>query len=348
MVRTRTRSREACPVNLALFDASALVGKGVKTHLVERHFPAGDIRLFETGAVEEGGNLTEFDGEAKLAVRPELKEMEQVDIAFFCGAIGSGEKFLDWPQKGQFVAIDLTSSANSRAEIPVVNASVNMNAAQEHHGLLASPHPASQLLSTFLAPLHQHLPVAEVVTLVMQPASEAGERGIEELYQQTIALLNFAEAPKEQLGRVLAFNLVPVTLGQDGARNEELVVREVSTILKGKSFPHALRILLAPVFHCHTFASRVQFAEEVPLDMIRKVLSKEPTIRLQEGTGGATPAELAGEKEIVLGEIRVDPSVRGGVWFWGIADNLVSGTALNAVRIAEELVRSGRVARQAQ
>ncbi len=346
MARSTERAGRREAVNIALVDSSTLVGKGVKSHLAIRRFPVGRVRLFDTGAVEEGGNLSEFAGEPALATRPDREEMERMDLAFYCGHAGSAREYLDWAGRDSFVAIDLSLSANLLESVPVVNASVNPSAVKGHEGILASPHPVSQFLTTVLAPLSRSLPIAEVVSLVMQPVSEQGEKGIEELYRQTVGLLNFQEVPKDLFGRVLAFNLVPATLAAEGGTPEEWIAREVGRILGGRAFPHAIKILLVPVFHCHAFVSRVRFREEVPPERIREALAEDPSIRVQEKSGGATPAELAGEEKIVLGEIRPDPSVPGGFWFWGITDNLATGASLNAVRIAEELVKSGSLARR--
>jgi aspartate-semialdehyde dehydrogenase len=341
VVRSTEKTGRRESVNIALFDSSTLVGKGVKSHLTARRFPVGRVRLFDTETVEEGGSLAEFGGEAQLAVRPDLEELERVDVAFYCGNAGSGKDYLDWPGRRGFVAIDLTLSANAREGVPVVNASVNPEAVSRHAGVLASPHPVSQFLSTVFSPIARRLPLAEVVSLVMQPASEAGERGIEELYRQTVALLNFTEVPTDLFGRALAFNLVPASLSAAGGAGEDWIAREIEGILGERRFPHAVKILLAPIFHCHAFVSRVRFRETVSIESVRESLAEEPIIRVQEGSQKATPAELAGEERIVLGEIRPDPSAPGGFWFWGITDNLATGASLNAVRIAEELVRSG-------
>jgi aspartate-semialdehyde dehydrogenase len=228
--------------------------------------------------------------------------------------------------------------------VPVVNASVNPGAVNDHLGVLASPHPVSQFLSTLFAPIARKLPLEEVVSLVMQPASEEGERGIEELYRQTVALLNFQEVPRGLFGRALAFNLLPASLAAQGKVAEDWIVREIGRILGGRSFPHSLKILLVPVFHCHAFVSRMRFGEPVTEEKVREALSEEPSICFHEGGGGATPAELAGEERIVLGEIRPDPSIPGSFWFWGVSDNLATGASLNAVRIAEELVNAGSLA----
>ncbi len=343
---TEPSSRRA-PVNIALFDSSTLIGKGVKSHLADRRFPVGKVRLFDTGAVEEGGNISEFAGEPLLAIRPEPEEMERVDLAFFCGRAGSGREYLEWAHRGRFVAIDLTLAANPLEDVPLVNASVNPEAAENHAGILASPHPVAQFLSTLFAPLCRRLPMAEAVSLVLQPASEMGEQGIEELYRQTVGLLNFTEVPKDLFGRVLAFNLIPASLAAgEAAGGDEPIAREVARILGGPGFPHALKVLMAPVFHCHAFVTRVRFREPVTPGRVREALMEEPSIRLREGSGGATPAELAGEEKIVLGEIQADASAPGSFWFWGITDNLATGASLNAVRIAEGLLRSGFLKRR--
>jgi aspartate-semialdehyde dehydrogenase len=346
MPRSAEATGRRTPINIALFDSSTLIGKGVKSHLAARRFPVGKIRLFDTETVEEGGNISEFSGEPLLAVRPDLDEMERVDVAFFCGKAGAGKDYLDWPSRGRFVAIDLTLSANALETVPVVNASVNPEAVNAHAGVLASPHPVSQFLSTLFAPLTRELPLADVVTLVMQPASEEGEQGIEELYRQTVALLNFTEVSKDFFGRALAFNLVPASLAARGGAVEEWIDREFARILGMSSFPHALKILLVPVFHCHAFLSRVRFREPVAMERIRESLARNSAVLLQGVRGGATPAELAGEERIVLGEIRPDPSAPGSFWFWGVSDNLATGASLNAVRIAEELVNAGSLARR--
>ncbi len=344
MGRNSSVSHRPEPVSIALVDASTLVGKGVKTHLRQRGFPVGQVRAFDTGVIEEGGNLTEFDGEAMLAVRPDLDAMTRVDLAFYCGAPGTGEGLLDWPERGGFTAIDLTLSANRKDGVPVVNAGVNPEAIRSRPDLVASPHPISQFLSTFLAPLARALPLEEAVSLVMQPASEAGEEGIAELHQQTVGVLSFAEVPKKRFDPVLAFNVMPAAGGPRSGTSEEWVTREIQAILGGRPFLHTVRVLLVPVFHCHTFCCWARFAHPVDQSGIRKALSSEPSLRIVEGSGAPTPAQLAGEEGIHL-QVRCDPAARSGVWFWGVTDNLATGAALNAVRLAENLLSSGHLNR---
>jgi aspartate-semialdehyde dehydrogenase len=116
----------------------------------------------------------------------------------------------------------------------------------------------------------------------------------------------------------------------------------VEAILEGASFEHSVRVLLVPVFHCHSFCCRVRFDREVSQAEIRDALSDKPGLRLLHSPAAATPAEMAGEEGIFI-HARVDPSVPAGVWFWGVTDNLATGTALNAVHVAENLIRTGRL-----
>jgi aspartate-semialdehyde dehydrogenase len=345
MVPSKPASPRPEAVNIALFDASTLLGKGVKTHLRKRGFPIGQVRAFDTGAVEEGGNLTEFNGEAMLAVRPDPDAMSQVHLAFFCGESGTGEGFLDWPGRGGYSAIDLTQSANRRDSIPVVNVEVNPEDIPSGPGMVASPHPISQFLSTLLSPLARAFPVEEAVSLVMQPASEAGEQGIDELYRQTVGVLSFEDVPRRRFERVLAFNVMPASLHPGSGFGEEAIAREVLTILGGKPFLHTVRVLLVPVFHCHSFCCWVRFRQAVDQTGIRQALALEGSLKLMKSPGAATPVELAGEEGIFL-EVRQDPSNPSAAWFWGVTDNLATGVALNAVRLAENLRNSGLLTRR--
>jgi len=183
---------------------------------------------------------------------------------------------------------------------------------------------------------------------VMEPVSEAGDQGIEELYHQTVSLLNSTPVPKELFGRVRAFNLVPASLAGNGTTVEAQVVREVGTILRGRDFLHDLKILLVPVFHCHAVLSRVRFEEPIAKAVLLQAFESEPSIKIREGSEGVTPAELAGEEKIVLGEVQTDSSDPGSFWLWSVMDNLATGAALNAVRIAEELVASGSLRKGVQ
>ncbi|MBI4168956.1 MAG: hypothetical protein HY510_03365 [Acidobacteria bacterium] len=334
-------AREALPsrrrAHIALFDATTLTAKGVKEQLVARSFPAASVRLF-TSRSDPDSNLAEFAGEAMLVTEPVLDALGSLDIAFLCGTDQEGRRYLDWPGRGGFTAIDLTSASNGRREIPLVNFAVNPEAIAAGPGVIATPRPAAQLLSSLLAPIRRGPGLREAVAVVFQPASECGDEGIEELYRQTVGLLNFHDVPKQVFGRQLAFNLIPTSLYEEGRipggvppGTLEEEVRKVT----GGDYDLSVQVVLAPVFHCHAVVARVVLPEGRTAPDLLAALQKSEEVKV--GGEGATPVERAGEAGLMAAGVR--PAHRdSSFWIWAVADNLAAGTAQNAVRIAEALL----------
>jgi aspartate-semialdehyde dehydrogenase len=240
------------------------------------------------------------------------------------------------------VAIDLTSAAPASKDVPVVNAGVNPEAIGDRPRLIASPQPASQMLSNLLAPIDRRLGLRSCAAVVLLPVSDCGEEGIGELYQQTVALLNFQDPPTNVFGRQVAFNLLPSALNAQGempgGASALRVGQEVGAIL-GPSVEVAVEMILAPVFHCHAVAAHVVLRQAADTDRLLECLAGSEDIVLAPPSGPATPVERAGEKAIMVAGVRA--SGPGSFWFWAVADNLAAGAVLNAVRIAEALVERG-------
>src|SRR5260221_10565714 len=212
-VREAARSRRTA--HLALFDATTLIAKGVKEQLLARKFPIASVRLY-TSHEDPEQNLTEFGEEAMVVSRPDPEALGPLDIAFLCGASDEGARYLDWPERGKCVAIDLTIASTEASGIPLVNADVNPAAIIARPGVLAAPHPIAHALSSLLAPIQRGPGLLEAAAVVLQPASDAGDAGIEELYRQTASLMNFQDLPTAVFGRQLAFNLLPAFLYKSG------------------------------------------------------------------------------------------------------------------------------------
>src|SRR6185436_15296468 len=208
-----------------------LAAQGVKDLLAARGFPSASLRLFAS-STDEGSSLTEFKGEAMLVTEPDIDTLDNLDIAFLCGSPEEGGRYLDWPARAGFVAVDLTG-ASIQGTAPPVNVSVNPGAIPAGPGVIATPHPIAQLLSTLLAPLGKGCGLREAIAVVLQPASQRGGPGIDELYKQAASLLSFSELPREVFGRQLAFNLIPGFLGEgphdrEAARLLEDQVRRIT------------------------------------------------------------------------------------------------------------------------
>lgn len=322
--------------HLALFDATTLVAKGIKDRLVDRGFPIASVRLY-TSSDDPEANLTEFAGEAMLVAQPDIDALGTIDLAFFCGTRAEGERYMDWPAGRGFVGIDLTTAAQKRPDVPVINAAVNPGRLPRGPGLVAAPRPIGLLLSTVLAAIDRGCGLDEASAVVLQPVSECGEEGIGELYRQTIALLNFQDLPKEIFGRQVAFNLIPDFAyggpGTPGAGSPAEIEREVTRITGG-GFSLSVAVILAPVFHCHAAAIRVVLPAGRAAGDLAAAIGASGDTTLWQTNGGATPVERAGEAGILVGGLRPAGAERA-FWLWVVSDNLTSGAALNAVRIAE-------------
>ncbi len=327
------------PAHVAMFEATTLAAKGVKDLLAARSFPIASMKMF-TSRQDPESNLTEFRGEAMLITEPDLDSLGPVDIAFLCGLREDAAQYLDWPGRRGFVAIDLTAGPRSSA-VPLVNAGVNPEAIPEGPGLIATPHPIAQIMSSLLAPIVRGPGLIEVSAVALQPASEAGEEGIEELYRQAIGLLNFQDMPRDIFKRQLAFNLIPAFLYPEstspgGARPGDLA-DEVLRITGG-AYGLSIEVVLAPVFHCHAVLAHVRLDRGAGRDQL--LSSFKGVAEIAIGGTSLTPVDKAGQEGLTVAGVRPGGG-ESAFWLWAVADNLKSGTAFNAVRIAERVLDRG-------
>jgi aspartate-semialdehyde dehydrogenase len=328
-----SRDRKA---HVALFDATSLIAKGVKEQLVGRSFPIASVRLY-TSSSDPDANLTEFDGQAAFVAQPDFDALGELDIAFLCGSPAEAAQYLEWPERRGFVAIDLSTAAQGEAAAPLVNAAVNPDDVPGRPGLIATPHAAALMLSTVLAAVRQGCGLQEAAAVVMLPVSEFGEAGIGELYQQAVGMLNFQEMPQALFGRQMAFNLMP-GFEQGGAAPPALpsgstLRREIERVTGG-GFELSVAVVLAPVFHCHAAMVRVVLPPGRGRPDLIGALRSEAEIRLAVEGGPVTPVERAGESGILVAGL--EPAGGGsGYWLWIVTDDQTTGSALNAVRIAE-------------
>jgi aspartate-semialdehyde dehydrogenase len=328
--------------HLALFDADTLTAKGIKDLLVSRSFPTASMRLFATRSAPET-NLSEFAGEAMLIAEPDPDALGRLDLAFLCGTAEEGSRYLDWPRAKGFVGIDLTTASNETEGVPLVNMTVNPEQVSPSPGLIATPHPIGQFVSSLLAPVVQGCGLVEAAVVVFQPASECGAAGIEELYQQALGLLNFRDQPRQVFGRQLAFNLIPASLYEaaeapGGARRDRLE-REIKRVTGG-AYRLSLEVVLAPIFHCHTALAHLTLPAAAGRDGLLTCYADSQEITLGRAGEPATPVERAGMAGVRIAAVEPGGSA-STFWTWAISDNLVSGSALNAVRIAETLLDKG-------
>lgn len=196
-----------------------------------------------------------------------------------------------------------------------------------------APHPIAISLSLLLRPIAAHQRIRLAAASVIQPASELGQAGVDELFQQTIGALNLQSIPKKIFDRQLAFNLYPA---ENAREVERYVAQQVRSVL-GKTLPIALSITQGTTFHGHSISLFVQCDGKPDRDAVADLYRDNDAIAIADDDPFGT-IDAAGRDEVLVGRISLDPEMHDGVWLWAVIDNLRRASALNAVLIAEELI----------
>jgi aspartate-semialdehyde dehydrogenase len=312
------------------------VARELRGHLESMAFPVRSLSLYDIG--ESEGTLTDFAGEATIVQRAEEPLVPASDLAFVCREDDPrSADYLAWSGGGG-VVVDLAGVTRSRPEVPLVNCDVNPDSVGRASRVLSVPIPVAHPLSTLLHRLRLSFPLNSVSATVFRPASDFGERGVEELHQQTVSLLSFAPIPVETLGRQSAFDLYPVSFrGGADASLEERARLDVLRVLGGREFPLGVRIFQSPIFHGYGYSIHVDLEEAKEPSEIARALELEGVVRISRGDDGRSPAELAAESGIWISDVSAAPPKRGCFWIWSVCDAIRSGTALNAARLAGRL-----------
>jgi aspartate-semialdehyde dehydrogenase len=313
---------------VGIVNPTTLAGTELKTILRERGFPFAKIALLDSSG-QSAGALTEVDGEAAVVAPVSQEGLDDLDLVFFCGPASSNQQWIARHREDDFVAVDLSQpAAGDDGRIAI--AGVNLDELGEGDDVLVSPHPAAVVIALILQQIRTLSAVELCTVSVVQPASQFEEEGVQELAAQTISVLNVQSVPKTVFDRQLAFNLYPAP-----ERAEETIVSQVRGVLDPR-MQLAVLVTQGTLFHGHTFSMFVKTKEAVDAAAIAAALTANPAIELAEGDQQISTIDAAGRDEVLIAEVRPDPSIRGGLWIWAVCDNLRRGSALNAVLVAEK------------
>ena len=324
------RNRSHAGYRLGIINPLTLVGNELKDILRGSGIVYERISLLSS-LEDETGALTDLNNEAAVVQRVSDVELDGLDLVFFCGP---GEDNLPWIERHRelgFIAIDL--SQPSVADGTPVVAGVNVQDAPAE-SVLISPHPIATPLIMLLSQIRSRTPVQLCAATVIQPASEYGQAGIDELLQQTIHVLNVQGFPKEIFPRQLAFNLYPAA---EGTRDEQYAAAQVKAVLGG-ALPISLAITQGTTFHSHSFSVFVKTEKRVSPAELAELLSQSSGIEVADGDDTFSTVDASGRDQILIGRVQEDPSMPGAYWIWLVSDNVRRSSALNAVLVAEEVL----------
>ncbi|MCL5288662.1 MAG: hypothetical protein M1453_11800 [Acidobacteria bacterium] len=334
-------------VRIAIAGASSLRGKDLGELIAERSFPASDIRLIDEDVVS--GTLTEAAGEPAFIQALAEDSFEGADFVFFAGRPEFTIRHWEQAAHSGATLVDLSGAFVDQRDalpwIPALDGLLPTSEEAKKGKLFFSP-PAATLVGCTLAAALAPLKPKRLTIVFLQPVSERGASGIEELETQTVNLLSFQPISQTVYDAQVAFNL----LARFGAESREqlggaraAISRGIARYLAsrgigGAAIP-AVQLIQAPVFYCCTFTAYAEFEAAVDAANLQKALRAADVSAGTAEDAAPNNVSVAGESRIHVAHAETDPGVTHGWWLWGAADN-VRLAAANALSIAEKLIAS--------
>ncbi len=331
--------------NVAVVGATGAVGNEMVDTLEQRKFPVKNLKLLAS-ARSVGKTLT-YKGEG-IKIE-ELKEdsFKGIDIGLFSPGGAVSLKFAPIAAASGCVVIDNTNAFRMDPEVPLVVPEVNEHAIAmyKNKGIIANPNCSTIQMVVVLKPLHDAAKIKRVVVSTYQAVSGTGKKAIYELEQQILAIYNNKKIENKVYPYQIAFNVLPHidAFLENGYTKEEMkMVNETKKIMEDNSIQVTATTVRVPVFYGHSESVNVEFERDLSPDQARKVLKKAPGIKVvDDPSKNKYPLAIlaAGKDDTFVGRIRRDESIPHGLNMWIVADNIRKGAALNAVQIAEVLIK---------
>lgn len=331
--------------SVAVIGATGMVGRELIRILEERKFKLSKLKLF--ASKKSAGEKIEFNDES--IVVEELISAEQIntDLAFFAAGSKISELYLDKVAAQGTICIDKSAYSRMRPDVPLVVNEVNSNNAQVKNArIIASPNCIATPLTQVLAPLAQRAGLTQVVVCTYQAVSGAGQAGSDELESQIRDLFNMRDIKTEVFGERIAFNVLPFIPAHGKldkflkTSEEEKVIEESKKILGLPDLKMETTCVRVPVFNGHSMAVHLAFDQEVKISDAIDTLRKAPGLILFDDPKKAsypTALDACGNDMTLVGRVRPNTAATFGLSLWVVSDNLRTGAALNAVRIAETI-----------
>ncbi|MGD1856467.1 MAG: aspartate-semialdehyde dehydrogenase [Leptolyngbyaceae cyanobacterium] len=328
---------------VAIMGATGAVGTELLELLEKRGFPVKELILL--ASPRSVGKELMFKGQP-IKIQA-IGDVDFADIDLVLASAG-GSISKEWAPKAAAagaVVVDNSSAFRMDAAVPLVVPEVNPEAALGHSGIIANPNCTTILMSVALWPLHQYQPIKRIVVATYQSASGAGARAMEEVKQQAQAILDDKEPPTNAFPYPLAFNLFPHNspLNEQGYCQEEMkMINETRKIFGVSDLRVSATCVRVPVLRAHSEAINIEFDQPFAIDKALTLLQDAAGVKVVEDWQEnyfPMPMDASGQDDVLVGRVRRDLSHDCGLELWLSGDQIRKGAALNAVQIAELLVR---------
>lgn len=335
----------AKPIHVAVAGATGAVGNQMIHCLEDRDFPIRSIKLLASR--RSLGRRLQFKGE-EIPVE-ELTEgsFKGVDLALFSAGGGTSETFAPAAARAGCVVVDNSSAWRMDPDVPLVVPEVNPHAVAGYtaKGIIANPNCSTIQMVVALNPIHRKYGIERIVVSTYQAVSGTGKKAVDELFDQTRALLNFLDYEQKVYPHRIAFNCLPHIdkfQGNGYTKEEMKMVNETRKIFEDPAIRVTATTVRVPVFYGHSEAVNVETREPITAEAVRELLQNAPGVKVMDDPENAVyplATDAAGQDWTLVGRIRQDESIANGINLWIVADNIRKGAATNAVQIAETLAQ---------
>ena len=334
--------------NIAVIGATGAVGREIINILYERKFPIKNI--FPIASDKSVGKEIYF-GDSKLKLgKLENLDFSDLDFALFSAGSEISKQYAPLAAKKNCIVIDNSSAWRMNPEVPLIVPEVNASALEllSDKKIIANPNCSTAQLVVALKPLHDEANIKRVVVSTYQSTSGAGQKAMDELFNQTKSIFVNDPIKIENFTKQIAFNVIPhidVFLDDKSTKEEWKMVAETKKILDPKIKLTATCVRV-PTFVGHAESVNIEFNKSISAEKAREILRESPGVMVidkDEDGGYSTPIDCVGDYATFVSRIREDSSIENGLNIWIVSDNLRKGAALNAVQIAESLINRGLI-----
>ncbi|HZM06483.1 MAG TPA: aspartate-semialdehyde dehydrogenase [Candidatus Saccharimonadales bacterium] len=329
--------------HVAIVGATGAVGIEMLKTLEKRNFPVGRLTLLAS-ARSVGKTLT-FRGAPVIVQELTKDSFAGINLALFSAGGGISKEFAPIAAKAGCVVIDNSSAFRMDDSVPLVVPEINAGDLRHHKNIIANPNCTTAITLMALYPLHQAFHVKRIFASSYQAVSGTGAKAIEELKRQVEQIVAGQPVTKEVYPHQIAFNVLPqvdVFLPDGYTKEEAKMENEGRKIMHHPGFRASVTCVRVPVYRAHAVAVSAEFEKPVTAAAARAVLQKAPGLDVvdnPEKKEYPLPIFASEKYNCQVGRLRKDSAFDNGLCFWVAGDQLLKGAALNAVQIAEELLK---------
>lgn len=332
--------------NIAVAGATGAVGSEILSILIERKFPVGEISLL--ASERSAGDSLSFKGTDCVIKNIEDETFKGIDIALFSPGASVSKVHAPRAAKAGCVVIDNTSQFRMDKDVPLIVPEVNPEAivGYKKKNIIANPNCSTIQMVVALKPIHDKYKIKRIVVSTYQAVSGAGKVAVDELSSQVTGLFNMSGVETEVFPKQIAFNAIPhidVFMDNDYTKEEMKMVNETQKIFGDDSIKVTATCVRVGVFNCHGESVNIETEKPIKASDVKKLLKKAEGVTLVDNPAKLeypTQIEAAEEDDVFVGRVRQDDTVENGINMWIVSDNLRKGAALNAVQIAELLIKT--------